>query len=627
MANEEAEKVEKARRMGRAWQCLRCRNEEGKPTVDRKCRIEEHLMKVHLSLTEVPFYCKLCLFRCQRREQLDHHVNAHKRHMEMAVKRNILDHTPCLVVNAKPHVFGPADYGALTSEESLQHFMGFRGTSTPSAVEESSIVGSPLYTAATAGAVQSQTQQQPSEVTEQVPDMAAYPPVSQIQGPLGASQTSVPSQVPAPLGVTKPVPTPVPVQVSFGAVQSATTPSHVQVPLGAPMSMSSPSQTLVSLRAAQSAAITATDYQTISGLTDVLNTIIGTQQLLLTQCQQQQQTALVSLTNMPGSSNVPEIGAPDVKTTGGSADVMGQDVVMKVLPAPTGITPNQSTAESKTEMSKASMPPANTDELPLDLTVPSPDMKDESEEPLNLSSSVREVEEYIPQYVPTPKGAFRPIVKAKESGAARSDSIITVSEERAEDVLGQLLPDEDMTIKSPTKRLGEENTPRECKRQRKEESQEGLPVNVHKISEQTLVKVVDTFRVVMEKNVAAVKATGELMKDSMHMMGKMVDAMNRMRHTLEDNEKEAQRREERRREDEKSREVESRIDYNRWRQDDRMMDDRKREADRKGDDRKREADRKERRDREDRGRREEKTEKENRPALKSMVEVAKHNRR
>ena len=60
-----------------------------------------------------------------------------------------------------------------------------------------------------------------------------------------------------------------------------------------------------------------------------------------------------------------------------------------------------------------------------------------------------------------------------------------MSEERTEDVLGQLLPDEDMTIKSPTKRLGEENTPRECKRQRKEESQEGLPVNVHEISEQT----------------------------------------------------------------------------------------------------------------------------------------------
>ena len=38
MANEEADKVEKARRMGRAWQCLRCLNEEGKRTVDIKCR-------------------------------------------------------------------------------------------------------------------------------------------------------------------------------------------------------------------------------------------------------------------------------------------------------------------------------------------------------------------------------------------------------------------------------------------------------------------------------------------------------------------------------------------------------------------------------------------------------------
>ena len=116
IAMEGAEKVERARRMGRAWQCMRCLNEEGKRVVDRKSRIEKHLMKTHLSLTQVPYYCKLCLFRCQKREQLDHHVDVHKRHKLMAEKRNIKDRSVCLVAKAKPHVFGPGDYMVLSSE-------------------------------------------------------------------------------------------------------------------------------------------------------------------------------------------------------------------------------------------------------------------------------------------------------------------------------------------------------------------------------------------------------------------------------------------------------------------------------------------------------------------------------
>ena len=81
-------------------------------------------MQVHLALEEIPYYCKLCLFRCQKRDQLYHYVTAHKRHVEMAAKRNISDHSLCLVENAKPHILGPLDYIALSSEESLQYFLG-----------------------------------------------------------------------------------------------------------------------------------------------------------------------------------------------------------------------------------------------------------------------------------------------------------------------------------------------------------------------------------------------------------------------------------------------------------------------------------------------------------------------
>ena len=75
--------------------------------VDRKSRIDDNLMKIHLSLTQVPYYCKLRLFRCQKREQVDQHVEVHKRHKLMAEKRNIKDSSVWLVANAKPHVIGP----------------------------------------------------------------------------------------------------------------------------------------------------------------------------------------------------------------------------------------------------------------------------------------------------------------------------------------------------------------------------------------------------------------------------------------------------------------------------------------------------------------------------------------
>ena len=37
--------------------------------------------------------------------------------------------------------------------------------------------------------------------------------------------------------------------------------------------------------------------------------------------------------------------------------------------------------------------------------------------------------EYIPRYVTTPKGVFRPIERANEAGTARSDTVITEKEE------------------------------------------------------------------------------------------------------------------------------------------------------------------------------------------------------
>ena len=92
-------------------------------------------MKMHLALEEVPFYCKLCSFRCQKKEQLLQHVSGYSRHVLLAAKYKIIDHSQCLVENRQPHVFGPQDFRVLTATDSLLYFLGVQAkgsvTSTP----------------------------------------------------------------------------------------------------------------------------------------------------------------------------------------------------------------------------------------------------------------------------------------------------------------------------------------------------------------------------------------------------------------------------------------------------------------------------------------------------------------
>ena len=54
--------VNKTKHMGRAYKCIPCHYKEGKETIDVKGRIKEYILKNHVSLDEVPYYCQLCLF-------------------------------------------------------------------------------------------------------------------------------------------------------------------------------------------------------------------------------------------------------------------------------------------------------------------------------------------------------------------------------------------------------------------------------------------------------------------------------------------------------------------------------------------------------------------------------------
>ena len=109
---------------GRAYQCLRCLHKSGKEFVDARYRVENHILKQHLGLDEVPHYCSLCLFRCLKRSDLDDHIRHYKRHSLLAAEKGVTDHASCLISNPSPHVLGERDILTLTQEESALHWAG-----------------------------------------------------------------------------------------------------------------------------------------------------------------------------------------------------------------------------------------------------------------------------------------------------------------------------------------------------------------------------------------------------------------------------------------------------------------------------------------------------------------------
>ena len=124
------EDIERAKKRGRAYLCTSCyhKSERQVKKIDEKGRIEDHILKTHVTPERWPFYCTLCLFRCTRREQLNHHVTSYQRHMDMASARQIKDSSPWLVESPNPYQISEFDYAKLSQEESLQFYLQRHGS-------------------------------------------------------------------------------------------------------------------------------------------------------------------------------------------------------------------------------------------------------------------------------------------------------------------------------------------------------------------------------------------------------------------------------------------------------------------------------------------------------------------
>lgn len=107
---------------GRAFQCLRCSKD--KPYINEKLKVISHVYKHHIALQEAPFYCTLCLFRCQKWQQLKQHVKGFAPHIfrvkAIHDRGEVHEEAKHLKKSEKPYQVGEADMCRLETEQSTK---------------------------------------------------------------------------------------------------------------------------------------------------------------------------------------------------------------------------------------------------------------------------------------------------------------------------------------------------------------------------------------------------------------------------------------------------------------------------------------------------------------------------
>ena len=117
------EAIERAKKRGRAYMCLVCHQLTGERRVGELGPMEDHVLKTHVSRDRVPYYCRLCMFKCQTKYQMDHHTRHYSRHVKMAQIRGIVNHEEWQVRSPVPYKIGEADLMKFSQEESALFFL------------------------------------------------------------------------------------------------------------------------------------------------------------------------------------------------------------------------------------------------------------------------------------------------------------------------------------------------------------------------------------------------------------------------------------------------------------------------------------------------------------------------
>ena len=119
------EAIERAKKRGRAFMCLMCETLTGEKRISELGPMEDHILKNHVSRDRVPFFCRLCTFKCQTIYQMEHHVKVYPRHKVAADQMGVTrDHEhEWMVESPAPYKIGDADMKKFTQEESILFFL------------------------------------------------------------------------------------------------------------------------------------------------------------------------------------------------------------------------------------------------------------------------------------------------------------------------------------------------------------------------------------------------------------------------------------------------------------------------------------------------------------------------
>ena len=456
----DVENREKARRRGRAYQCMHCYHKEGQKVIDVKYRMEDHILRLHMTLEQAPFYCKLCFFRCFKWEQLVDHITSYRRHIAMAHKGNVVNHSDFLVRNTQAYKISQLDYCALSAEDSINHFLSV------------------------SRAAEAAKKELPLAVRQCLPDLDLYS--------VGATDQLNAEYVPTPVAnISTLVESKDPffLDQPIHAIPCKSTDDDLQEPV-APIEQNYFPQDFL-------------DNQEEVNVTEEKNS------------------------NMEGLNLYCGSGNYSVSTEGNLVSKESDPCVRSY---------NASTKD-KVVMKE------------IDPCVGS----------FNISTKQNDVLE--------------------ESDPSVGNDIVSDSrrvhmfgnQEGEENIMDQLLPVEDVLVTPVRKRsLDESEKPLPLPKKLKD-------VDVRDMSERTLVEVVGKLTEVIEKNNRALRRMEDLMVDNTCVMAKVVEAMTRLKRTIEESERQ-ERREERRHEYEERRDAERRWeDERRRREEDRRKESRRQE--------------------------------------------------
>ena len=117
------EAIEKAKKRGRAYMCLVCHRQIGEKRISEFGPMEDHILKTHVSRGRIPYFCRLCTFKCQTAHQINHHFSHYSRHVTAARQMGITNHQEWIEASTIPYKIGEMDMLKFSQEESMLFYL------------------------------------------------------------------------------------------------------------------------------------------------------------------------------------------------------------------------------------------------------------------------------------------------------------------------------------------------------------------------------------------------------------------------------------------------------------------------------------------------------------------------